>query len=107
MDPTQAERQGLVNGRHYAEFVESVTKLRREGDDAGAEKLLLTLVEAVEREANAARWPVAPWYYDQLAIIYRARKDAAAEVAILERYARQPGSSNPNLLGRLDKARRP
>ena len=39
---------------------------------------------------------VAPWYYEQLAIIYRKRKDYLKEIEVLERFAKQkhaPGAS--------------
>ncbi|HWO71024.1 MAG TPA: hypothetical protein VNP94_09760 [Actinomycetota bacterium] len=83
-------------------------RLRREGKEDEAERLLLRLVDAVEAEAAAEGWGVAPWYYEQLAIIYRKRKDLDAEVRILERFAGQrhaPGASPPKLLERLEKAR--
>ncbi|MBC7109277.1 MAG: hypothetical protein H5T41_10960 [Methanomassiliicoccales archaeon] len=77
---------GFLRGKHYTEYVEEVQNLKRTGRLDEAEKLLLKLVEAVEAEARAQGWGVAPWYYEQLAIIYRKRKDYAAEVAILKRY---------------------
>lgn len=99
---------GFVRGRHYTEYVEEVKELRRAGHEAEAEKLLLELVDATEAEAQAQRWGVAPWYYEQLAISYRKRKDYLSEIAILERFARQvhaPGAASPQLLERLAKAR--
>jgi hypothetical protein len=85
-----------------------VKTLRRHGHDDSAEELLLELLEAVEAEAYAREWGVAPWYYEQLAVIYRKRKDAPAEVAVLERYAaarHAPGVGPEKLRQRLDKAR--
>ena len=73
-----------------------------------AERLLLELVDATEEESRLRGTGVAPWYYEQLAIIYRKRKDPSAEVAILERYARQPpapGAGAAKLAERLAKAR--
>ena len=108
-EPAAASGPGTIGGRHYTAYVDEVRGLRREGNDAEAERLLLDLVDAVEAEAGAEGWGVAPWYYEQLAIIYRKRKDHAAEVAILERFAPQkhaPGASPPKLLARLEKARR-
>jgi hypothetical protein len=92
----------------FTEHVDEVRELRRQDRDEEAERLLLRLVEAVEAEAAAEGWGVAPWYYEQLAIIYRKRKDLDAEVSILERFARQrhaPGASPPKLLARLERAR--
>jgi hypothetical protein len=71
-------------------------------------KLLLELVSVIEAEAAEERLGVAPWYYEQLAIIYRRRRDGAAEIAILERYAAAPdapGLGPEKLLHRLEKAR--
>ena len=61
--------------------------LKRAGDYADAERLLLALVGATENEARANRWPVALEYYNQLAIIYRKTKQPDKELQILERYA--------------------
>lgn len=66
------------------------------------------LIKAVEAESRAEKWGVAPWYYEQLAIIYRKRKDYLKEIEVLERFAKQkhaPGASTPKLLERLEKAR--
>jgi hypothetical protein len=49
---------------------------------------------------------VAPWYYEQLAILYSKRGDKDAEITVLERYAaypHAPGPSPPRLLVRLAK----
>jgi len=51
---------------------------------------------------------VAPWPYEQLAIIYHRTKDYTSEVHILERFARQRHASGvkpAKLLERLEKAR--
>jgi hypothetical protein len=47
------------------------------------------------------------WYYEQLAISYRKRKDPQSEVDILDRYARHthtPGGVASELISRLEKA---
>ena len=49
---------------------------------------------------------VAPWYYEQAAIIHRKRGDRDAELAVLHRFAAQPhaaGVKPPKLLERLAK----
>lgn len=101
---------GYYRGRHYTTYVDEITALKRSGDTEAVERLLLALVDATEAESRAKgpRWGVAPAYYEELAMLYRERKDYAAEVAILERFARQqhaPGVKPPRLLERLDKAR--
>jgi hypothetical protein len=100
---------GFYKGRHYTEYVEKVKALKRGGDLDKAEKLLLRLVEAVEKESRAEGCGVAPWYYEQLAIIYRKRRNYKAEVTILERYEKQthaPGATELKLMKRLEKARK-
>ena len=47
---------------------------------------------------------VAPWFYEQAAIIHRKRRDTVSELAVLRRFARQPhgaGAKPPKLLDRL------
>lgn len=99
-------RSGFIGARHYTDYVDEVKALKRTGRLEEAAKLLLKLVGSVEAEARATGGGVAPWYYGQLAIIYRKRKDYAAEVSILERYMRQPhapGVSPRKLSERLKK----
>ncbi len=102
-------RLGFYKGRHYTEYVEKVKSLKRAGDLDKAEKLLLGLVDAVEKESRAEGYSVAPWYYEQLAIIYRKRRDYKAEVTILERYAKKThdlGVARLKLMKRLEKVRK-
>ena len=69
---------------------------------------MFELIDATEEEARSRGMGVAPWFYEQLAIIYRKRRDFVAEVAILERYALQspaPGAGPTKLAERLKKAR--
>ena len=85
-----------------------VWRLKQAGDDEALEKALLDLVQMTETESRASGWGVAPAWYEELAILYRKRKDYLAEVAVLERFANQrhaPGVKPPQLLERLDKAR--
>ena len=96
---------GFVRGHYYAEYVEDVRSLRREGREEEAQRLLLDLVDATEAESRAERWIVAPWYYEQLAISYRKCGNANAEIGILERYKEQMHDPASPLLARLTKAR--
>lgn len=95
---------GYYEGKHYTEYVDVVKKLKRDGKYESAISLLLNLVDVVEQEAKIKKWSVAPWYYEQMAIIYRKIKDYEAEVSILERFAKVNTGENP-LLDRLEKAR--
>jgi len=99
---------GLVQGKHYTEFIDDVLALKRRGALAEALELLYALVDAVEEEAAKTGVGVAPWYYEQAAIVSRKLRDADGEIAILERFAAQPhapGAQPPVLLERLAKAR--
>lgn len=96
--------------KHYTDAVEQVKQLKREKRHDEAIALLHELVEETEAEArkNGPGWGVAPWYYEQLAILYRKERRYADEVNILERYANQPhspGVGPAKLAERLDKAR--
>ena len=95
---------GLVDGKHYTEYVELVKELKRQGKLDEAEALILRLIKAVEEEAKAEKWVVAPWYYEQLAIIYRKQKDYTKELGILQRFASQKHEEKHPLLDRLQKA---
>ena len=103
-----ASGPGLVRGKHFTTHVEQIKQLKREGNDEAAEALLLECVDATERECRADELGVAPWYYEQLAVIYRRRHEPDKEVAILERFAGQwqaGGVKVPRLLDRLAKTR--
>lgn len=106
---SRKNKPGYYSGKHYTEYVETIKILKREGQDDAAEKLLLKLLDTIELEAASEGFGVAPWYYEQLAIIYRKRKDYLKEIKILERFAKQkhaPGASSSKLLERLEKARK-
>lgn len=99
---------GYYNGRHFTTYVTDVKALKKDGRLDEAEKLLLELVAATEAEDKVDKCGVAPWYYEELAKIYRKRKEYAQEIAILERFASQrhaPGASPPKLIERLEKAK--
>ena len=104
------DQPGTWDGKHYTEYVDTVRELKRKSQIIEAVTLLGHLVDATEAEAavNGPGWGVAPWYYEQLAIIYHKAKDFEAEIAILERYELQrhaPGQKPAALASRLAKAR--
>jgi len=94
----------------YSKVPPKVKALKAKGRHKDAIKLLLPAVDLVEAEADyiGEGWGVAPWYYEQLAIIYRKEKDYSSEVKILERYLEQnlaPGKGPEKLTDRLTKAK--
>ena len=95
---------GHVRGSHFTEYVEAVKQLKRERRHEEAIALLLELVDATEAEANAKGFGAAPWYYVQLAIIYRKERRFDDEVAILER-AQDSVGPDQAMATRLQKAR--
>ena len=126
---TEIKSIGNVEDGHYTDSVEEIKTLKREGRNAQAIELLLKCIDATEKEAKSANskpsvlderfafleedrsehgWGVAPWYYEQLAILYRKEKQYQKEVEILERYEQQekaPGVGPQKLADRLVKAR--
>ena len=99
---------GYIRGRHLVTYVKDVKAMKRAGEYESVEKLLLELVEAVEQVDKKEKCGVAPWYYEELAKIYRKWKDYDREVAILERFAKQRhgrGVGPKKLLERLEKAK--
>ncbi|MDX2424664.1 MAG: hypothetical protein QNK15_00250 [Cycloclasticus sp.] len=105
----EIRQSGSVDGQHYTDSIEKVKQLKREGKHQDAINILLQAVDSTEKESEFAGegWGVAPWYYEQLAIIYRKEKEYQKEVEILERYAAQPkapGAGPQKLAERLAKA---
>jgi len=105
------DKYGLIdNENHYTDCVETVKQLKREGKHLEAIAILEKAVNATERESKkfGKGWGVAPWYYEQLAIIYRKERMYDKEVEILERYQSQeeaPGAKPEKLKIRLEKAK--
>jgi hypothetical protein len=90
----KTEQPGFYRGKHYTKYVERVTELKRQNKLKEAEALLLALIAAVEAEETVQQHSRAPWYTEQLAIIYRDQHRYADEVAILERYDSRAGVSS-------------
>ncbi|WP_334356965.1 MULTISPECIES: exonuclease domain-containing protein [unclassified Bradyrhizobium] len=89
-------------------LVEQVKELKRHQRYADALALLNDEMDLQERDCAAGLGGVAPWYYEQAAIIYRKLDRFDDEIAVLKRYAAQPhapGVKPPKLLQRLEMAR--
>jgi len=96
-------------GRPHPEWHSEIKRLEQVGDETAAEVLLLEICDATEAESRVEGYGVAPAAYERLAVIYRKRKDHAAEIAILERYEsapHAPGATPEKLAERLAKLRR-
>ena len=90
------------------DLVERIEMLKRSGGYSAALDLLQAEIELQERVSVEQKCGVAPWYYEQAAIIHRKLNDPNAEIAILERFAQQrhaPGVGPGKLLIRLRKAK--
>jgi hypothetical protein len=98
---------GQVRGKHYTEWVDDVKALKRHEAYEEALILLSELMDAVEAESRAQNWVIAPWYYEQAAIVKRKLKDYQGEVEVLQRYleavAETPDGPRPELLDRQAK----
>jgi DNA polymerase-3 subunit epsilon len=90
-----------------SERTDAVRQLKREKRYAEAIPILESWIGEEESQSASTGWGVAPWPYEQLAIIHRKVQDHRAEVAILERFAAQwhgPGAKVEKLRQRLLKA---
>lgn len=106
----EIKEAGSKDGIHYTDNVEKIKQLKREGKHKEAIDLLLQSINLTESESKTLGegWGVAPWYYEQLAIIYRKEKRYDKEVEILELYEKQPkarGVGPAKLEARLKKAK--
>jgi len=95
----------MVDGRHYTEWPDPVAALKRQGKLDDALRLLYRLCDAAEAESAAARQTLAPWYFEQAAIVERKLGNVEAEIVALERYAGSPWAKRAIFDDRLAKAR--
>ena len=102
------EGPGYVEGRYFVTYVKDVNELKKSRKIDDAERLLLKLVEATEEASKSKGEGVAPWYYEELAKIYRKKNEYDKEVYILKRFAKQKharGVGPKKLHERLEKAK--
>jgi len=102
----------MVRSQHFSQWVEQIRELKRQGQPELALVLLLECVDATERDGQGP-FP-APWYTWAAAVIFRQRRDYAAEVEILERWVNASsgdgdrsvwGASALRMFPRLERAR--
>ena len=87
----------------YWEYVEEINQLKRDKKYDEAIELLGAIIDHMESNHSE---PVAPSYYEQLAIIYHKLGEKDKEISILERFSKQkhaPGALVPKLLVKLEK----
>ncbi|WP_225744838.1 hypothetical protein [Marinilactibacillus sp. Marseille-P9653] len=102
----RSEEIGYYCGKHYTEYVDQIKQLKREKKNQEAINLLNELVLVVESESAINQAGIPPFYYEQLAILYRKEKQSDKEVKILERYIEvtsQYGDPSKKLVERLNK----
>lgn len=104
------DKPGNYQGRHYTTYVNEVKELKRAKSVHEEERLLWGLVEAVEAQAKVDGYTLGPFYYEELADIYRKRGDYSKEIDIWERYIENtPKPSKPYIkpfiFDRLAKAK--
>ncbi len=108
VDPASLPQAALGKEAHYTTYVDQVKYLKQERRYSEAIDLLLKLVAETEKEAKREKCGVAPWYYEQLAIIYGKAKRRDDEIQILERYESQPkapGVGPAKMAERLKRAK--
>lgn len=115
MHITFDKSHGEVDGKYYAEHMDSYKDLKRAGRLDEACTVLKKCIKAAERETAKFRakkgwenYALAPAYYWELAVIYRKMKFYDLECKILERYIDHPAAVKERLSGfteRLEKAR--
>lgn len=109
LEGPQERRPWGDEANRITENVKRIQYLKRRGYYQDALGFIRAEIDLQESDARrVASWAVAPWYYEQAAILYRKLGRLADEVAILERYERQrkaPGASPAALAARLLKAR--
>ncbi len=88
-----------------AELIKEIKAMKEQQKYAELEKLLIYCITTSEK---ATSFGASPWYYEQLADIYREQKAHKKEVIVLEKYLRKskaPNHNRSNLYKRLDEAR--
>jgi hypothetical protein len=99
----------LVRGRDHRDWLPQLDTWRAGARDAAALELLLDCIAAAEREAYELGCNPNATYTLRAAVIYRRRRDYAAEVHVLRRWldVSMPSEEAPSVVAvRLVRARR-
>lgn len=104
------DRPGNYQGRHYTTYLEEIKELKRSNSTDELERLLLGLIDATEAQAKVEGYGVAPYYTEQLAILYRKQGEYFKEIKILSRYIKAAQQvkdcrSMAGIVERLEKAK--
>jgi hypothetical protein len=107
------ELPGYMNGTYYTEYMKQAKELLRNGKVEEADATVNMALTGLEEHSRIGPFLtkvdiVPPASYWDFAVLYRKLKDYAREVAILERFTRQPhqsGRASDEALERLEKAR--
>ncbi|MBI3127929.1 MAG: DNA polymerase III subunit epsilon [Candidatus Tectomicrobia bacterium] len=94
-DPTAPPSPGPGDPQYFFIKMAEIRLLKREGKFEEAEALLNQLLGVAEAESKKNRFGVFPFPYEQLAIIFRKKKDYEREIAILRRYEQQAHIDGP------------
>ena len=106
--PESEKLQQVEIDKRIPATLENIPALKRANRYGEVITLLLDEIESQEKENQTQQWGVAPYFYNELAIIYRKQKEYSKELSILERFAKQkhaPGVMPKILLDRLLKAK--
>ena len=87
MNTTNAE--GYIPTNKQSLYLRDVQRLKREDRLAEAIASLLDLIDAAEEDSLYSGLGVAAVYYEELAIVFRKRREYSKELYILDRYMRQ------------------
>ena len=103
--------EATVEGEMYwsEDHIEAVKRMKREGRLDDAAHRLKLMVNAAHRESQMiSEGGVAPWPFEQLAIVFRKQKKHEDEIRLLEIFMElphAPGAGPQRLKERLEKAR--
>jgi len=96
------DEPGNYLGRHYTTYLEEIKELKRANSTDMLERLLLGLIDAVEADSKVTDYVLAPYYTEQLAILYRKQGEYLKEINILSRYIlASQNDENPQPSGRI------